>query len=105
MTESYHDVLKQIEKLQAKAAELRAKEVSAIITSVRATIERYKLTASDIGFDGSKARPKKQVTKSKTVRYRNDTNAEDTYGGKGPKPIWLKEKLNQGRTMKEFAVV
>lgn len=105
MTDSYDDVLKQIEKLQVKAAELRSNEERVVIASIRANIEKYKLTAADIGFDGIKVRPKKQITKSKTVRYRNDTNADETYGGKGPKPIWLKEKLNQGRTMKEFEVV
>ena len=68
-------------------------------------IEKYNLTADDLGLTagkGAKAKGKAGAS-VKVVKYRNPANPNETYGGKGPKPAWLKEKLEQGAKMADFA--
>ena len=101
MTKTYEEVLQQIETLKKEAEQLRKNEVETATAEVKAIIAKYKLTAADLGFikAGSKSRT---TTATKAVKYRSDTNPNDTYGGKGPFPAWLKQKLAEGRTKEEF---
>jgi DNA-binding protein H-NS len=38
------------------------------------------------------------------VKYRNPANPADKWTGRGMKPKWLRELVDQGRTLEEFAV-
>ncbi len=42
--------------------------------------------------------------KSREVKYRNPDNHSETYGGRGPHPRWLAEKLKAGKSLEDFKV-
>ena len=101
MTKTYQEVLQEIENLKKEAESIRKSEIASAIAEVKALMEKYGLSVEDLGF-GKKKSDKKAA---KSIKYRSDTNPADTYGGKGPLPAWLKEKLAQGRNKEEFLVV
>ena len=103
--ETYEELLKQQEELAKKIEEARQSAVSAVIIDVKSLIEKYNLTTDDLGLAagrGAKAKGKANAA-GKVVKYRNPANLNETYGGKGPKPAWLKEKLEQGAKMADLA--
>ncbi|MFZ4539989.1 H-NS family nucleoid-associated regulatory protein [Propionivibrio sp.] len=103
MAQTYDEILKQIEDIKTEAEQLRKTEVSAAVAEAKVIIEKYKLTAEDLGLvkKGKKSAPEKAPA---VVKYRSDSNPADTYGGKGPTPAWLKEMLAEGRNKEEFRV-
>jgi DNA-binding protein H-NS len=74
-----------------------------------------KAKAREMGFsldeltDGA---PKtKAPTKSKTtprkpakIRYRDPSNPKNTWGGRGPKPQWIKDAVAAGKSQDDFKV-
>lgn len=38
------------------------------------------------------------------VKYRDPADLSNTYGGKGKRPTWLREYIEAGRSLEEFAV-
>ncbi len=121
MTKSYTQLVKEIEALQVAADKARQKEVDGVITRIRTAISAYELTAEDLGF-GTATAPKAAAKKSGTpgvktgmkrkgnkgpkappvVKFKNDTGG--TWGGLGKRPQWLRDALNQGKTLADFAV-
>jgi DNA-binding protein H-NS len=72
------------------------------ITQLRATIAEQ---AQLLGVDFADLLPKKKVKGGNgSKKYRDPDNAENTWGGKGPKPAWLTEALDSGRSLDEFVV-
>ena len=100
MSKTYQEVLQQIEELKKEAESIRKSEISTAISEAKSLIEKYKLTAEDLGF--SKKRTEKK--QNKAIKYRSDTNPNDTYGGKGPLPAWLKQKIAEGRNKEDFLI-
>lgn len=105
MSKTYFQLLKEKEELEARIEEARKAELSIVIAEVRNTINKYKLTAEDLGFHVPKQGKAKSESKELIVKYRNPAKPEETWhGGRGAKPKWLKTYLEQGRKLEEFAV-
>lgn len=112
MTKTYLQVMKQIEGLQAEADKLRQKEVKGVIARIRQAIDHYGLTAADLKLGGSakpatarkarKAVVAKPAGAAGSVKYRDDTGR--VWGGRGPRPKWLREAIIGGRKLEEFKV-
>lgn len=105
--QTYKDLLKQQEELAKQIEEARKNEIASVVAEIKTQIEEYKLTAEDLGFTSAKTRGRKAGTSTKgekVVKYRNPENPEQTYSGHGRKPDWLNAKLNEGKTLEEFAV-
>lgn len=102
MTRSYDEVMQEIQALKNEAVQIRKSEISSAIAEARAIIDKFELTIEDLGF--AKSGKKIKVVSAKVVKYRSDTNPADTYGGKGPFPGWLKQKIDSGRKKEEFEV-
>jgi DNA-binding protein H-NS len=111
MTKTYLQVIKQIEGLQAEADKLRRKEIKGVVSRIREAIEHYQLTAADLGFNAAAAKPAvaRKARKSVVVKvaaavpaakYRDETGR--VWGGRGPRPKWLREAINAGRKLEEF---
>lgn len=47
---------------------------------------------------------RKKITSAPTVKYRNHGNPEQTWSGRGKRPNWLTEAINQGANLEEFKV-
>lgn len=116
MTKSYAQIVKQIEILKADAEKIRRKEVEGVVGRIREAISVYGLTAEDLGFaprakPGPKAKSapapakkpgRKAAKAAPVVKFRNDSGG--TWGGRGKRPQWLRDALNNGKTLADFAV-
>jgi DNA-binding protein H-NS len=117
MTQSYSQIVRQIESLQRKANAARKKEVAGVVSRIKEAISYYNLTADELGLGGRKANasapiaasiPKAAKAKSKSkfgdvAKYRDTAGNE--WVGRGPRPIWLREVLKSGKSLADFAVV
>ena len=116
MGKSYGEMVEQIEKLQAEANALKRKEMDGIIKRIREAISTYGLTAADLGLNGTgkRGRPpgkvapagRKSTTKKtgagRRAKFRDPSG--NTWGGRGPRPQWLRDALASGRKLEDFAV-
>ena len=116
MAKSYGEMVEQIEKLQAEANALKRKEMDSIIKRIREAISTYGLTAADLGLKGAgkRGRPagkttlagRKSATKktgaARGAKFRDPSG--NTWGGRGPRPQWLRDALASGRKLEDFAV-
>ena len=87
---SLKDLLSQIETLQNQVAEVRQKEVGDAIAKVRAMIDEYQLTASDV-FPGGKTKSSTKKTGKVAAKYR-DPLTGNTWSGRGLAPKWMAGK-------------
>ena len=68
------------------------------------------MTAADLGLSGSAAGRKRPARKSprrtgragSKVKYRDE--AGNVWGGRGPRPQWLRNALASGKKLEDFAV-
>lgn len=101
---SYAQIQKQIEALQRQADELRAQEVAGVIARIKEAIAHYSLTAEQLGYGGTprKARVKAQKTSTTAAPAYSD-GLGNTWGGRGPRPQWLRAALAAGKSLEDFA--
>ena len=114
MAKTYAKIQKQIESLQREADKMKRAEVDGFIARIREAINVYGLTAVDLGLRGKPGRkpreegaaaPAKKPRKGRTARaakFRDD--AGNTWGGRGPRPQWLRDALAAGKSLQDFAV-
>jgi len=113
MTKTYSQVMRQIDALQREAEELRRKEVDGVVSRIKDAIRAYNLTAADLGLGTARApraakagRKIRKFGKSgkpaATVKFRDE--AGNTWGGRGPRPAWLRNALAAGKQLSDFAV-
>jgi DNA-binding protein H-NS len=101
---TYLELKEQAEKLMAEAEQMREQEIADAIADIKEKIALYGLTAADLGLartggpGNSRAKPVKSA-----VKYRGP-NGETWSGGRGRKPQWVVQALQQGRDLAEFAV-
>jgi DNA-binding protein H-NS len=113
MTKTYSQIQKQIESLQREADKLKRQEIEGVITRIKEAIAVYGLSAHDLGLRGrpgpkagrghaAVAQKDGKGKASRAVKYRDD--AGNTWGGRGPRPQWLRDALAAGKTLQDFAV-
>lgn len=110
MSKTYAQLMKQIDSLQREAEELRRKEIDGVIDRIKEAIRAYGLTAADLGLAPARAKraskatgPKRGRRKARAaVKYRDE--AGNTWGGRGPRPAWLRAALASGKSLADFAV-
>ena len=115
MTKSYSQLMKQIERLQSEAEDIRRKELRGVVDRIKEAIRAYNLTAEDLGLTAgkragrppnaasTKAGPKGRKTKlSSAPKFRDE--AGNTWVGRGKRPDWLRTALASGRSLEEFQV-
>jgi len=105
MTQSYQQIQKQIEVLQRKAEKLREQEVEGVIARIKVAIEHYGLSAEQLGFGAAGGRRKGKATKANPVRAAKYSDGQgNSWSGMGKRPTWLREALDGGQTLEEFAI-
>jgi DNA-binding protein H-NS len=116
MTKSYAQIVKQIKALEAEAEKARRTEIDGVITRIREAIQFYNLSASDLGLTvKTKAtaeksafpakRKKRKAAAPKTqaaAKYADDQG--NTWVGRGKRPQWLRDALNAGKQLSDFAI-
>lgn len=88
--------------------ELRSlhREIGALIAQRRhETLEQLKQQIAVLGFSIDDLVPRKKKSQGvAAVKYRDPEVADNTWSGRGKHPAWLREKLQQGRTLDEFQI-
>jgi len=115
MATSLSRVNAQIAKLQRQADALKAKEATGVISRIREAIDRYGLTASDLGLSVTRsigrppgrpaARKPTAPVKPKTkgvIKYRD--NEGNSWTGHGRAPSWYKSAIASGKTQADLLV-
>lgn len=91
---TYKELLARKQELDAEIEQARKAEAEAALAGVRETIAAFGFTADDLF--GS--RRKSRTALSAVPRFRHPETGE-TWGGRGPRPRWLK-----GKNPEEFRV-
>ncbi|TAL21495.1 MAG: H-NS histone family protein [Aquabacterium sp.] len=112
MSKSYQDIQKQIEALKREAEKLKRKEIEGVIDRIKEAIVTYELTAADLGLTGVRGKRgpagKKRGAKATRAKAGGAVKFRDaegnTWGGRGPRPLWLREALAGGKQLQDFAV-
>jgi DNA-binding protein H-NS len=101
---TYLELKEQAERLLAQAEEMREKEIADAIADIKEKVRLYGLTAADLGLarTGSGRSPRGKAAAA-VIKYRGP-NGETWSGGRGRKPQWVTQALQQGRKLEEFAV-
>ena len=113
MTKTYVQIQKQIEELTREAEKLKRQELQGVIGRIKEAIATYDLTASDLGLSGRgrKASATGKATKTsspttkwakRSAKFRDATG--NSWGGRGPRPQWLRDALAAGKKLEDFAV-
>jgi DNA-binding protein H-NS len=118
MTQSYSQIVRQIETLQRKANAARKKEVAGVVGRIKEAISFYHLTADELGLSSARPTPsspakaafakrRKGAAKSKSkfgdaAKYRDAAGNE--WVGRGPRPIWLRQAIASGKSLADFAI-
>jgi DNA-binding protein H-NS len=102
MPKTFAQVSKQIEALRAEAEQLRKVEVAEVIEKINAAVAAYGLTAEDLfgRRPGQAGAAKKSGGNGRAPKY-SDGNG-NVWGGMGPRPKWLREALDAGKTLEDF---
>ncbi len=104
MAQSYKQIQKQIEALQRQAEKLRNQEVVGVIDRIKTAIAHYGLTAGQLGFGIASGTPGSKRGKAAPTRSAKYSDGEGkVWSGMGKRPYWLRDALNAGRTLEEFA--
>ena len=96
------ELIAQKESLEREIERTKNQSRADAIAKVRALMEEYGLTASDLS---TKPAAKARAGKGNKVaaKYRNAATGE-TWSGRGLQPKWLKAALAAGRSLADFAI-
>jgi len=100
---TYLELKEQAEKLLAEAERMREQEIADAVSDIKRKIELYGLTPADLGFAKSGPGTARTKNAKAAVKYRGP-NGETWSGGRGRKPQWVTQMLQEGRSLEEFAV-
>ncbi len=113
MAQTYTQIQRQIEALQKQAEKLKSTEVAGVVERIKEAIAHYELTPDQL-FGASKAGARKATSSSakaagKSSRAKGASSAAyadgagNTWGGRGPRPRWLRDAIAAGKSLEEFA--
>jgi DNA-binding protein H-NS len=82
------------------------REIGALIAQRRhEALEQLKQQIAVLGFNVDDLVPKKKRGgASAPAKYRDPDVADNVWSGRGKHPAWLRDKLDQGHTLEEFAI-
>ena len=91
---------KDIDREMEKSAERNRKEA---LAAIEAKAKEMGFTLQDLTGSGSK-KAKKAKKAPAPAKYRHPENSELTWSGRGRQPRWIKEGLESGKAMEEYAI-
>jgi DNA-binding protein H-NS len=96
-------VQKQIAALEAKAAKLREAEKAGVIVRIKEAIKVYGIAPRELySSTPVKAKFKKKMAVAGGPRFADGMG--NTWIGRGPHPQWVRDALDAGKELADFAV-
>lgn len=90
-------------RAQATIRQLKAKRASELRRQVEQTAAALGISVAELV--GLEKGAKRSTAGGKvTPKYRNPANPEQTWTGRGQKPVWLRERLDQGARLEDFLI-
>jgi DNA-binding protein H-NS len=108
MATTYSQLMKQIDVLRAQADNLKRKEAGDVIARIKEAIAAYDLSPADLfnGAAGKRRSPGKAAKRTRAAATggaaRYSDGAGNVWGGRGPRPHWLRDALAAGKKLSEF---
>lgn len=99
MAKTLAQIQAQIDSLKSEAERIRSAELSEVLARMKAEIATYGITAQQL-FGRSVVA--KGARKSGTSAAAYGDGQGNTWGGRGPRPLWLREALQAGHQLAEF---
>lgn len=99
----YESIQRKIAALQAKADRMREKEKAGVISRIKQAIAVYGITAAEL-FGAPRAAPARKgatLGQPGTLARYSDGNGNE-WSGRGPRPRWLREALEEGKSLDDF---
>ncbi len=108
---TFADITKEIESLQQLAQEKLKEEIPGVIERINLAIALCGIRPGDLTFPGKRgAKPRKNAVaaknksgKSKPLEAKYRDGDGRSWSGRGPRPRWLREALEQGKKLEDFA--
>ena len=101
MSESYKELLAQIEKLKLEAEAARVAERDAAIAEIRKLMADKGVTVDDLR--GAGVRRSRQAVAPVMDKYKHPATGE-TWSGRGRAPRWLVTEEARGKSRDEFLI-
>ena len=99
---------KKLEKKRLDAVKSAQAEISKIAKDLGVSVDdllQEKASRQKKAARETTARKKKAgVRKPAKVKYRNPADSSQTWTGRGKRPVWLREALENGAKLEDFAV-
>ena len=113
LAQTYVQIQQQILALQGRAEELRKKELDEVVARIKEAIAVYRIAPEMLYGRGkavaekssasAKSRQSSKASKvTRSVAFR-DSNG-NVWGGRGPRPAWLREALEAGKALEDFRI-
>ncbi|MGK0673071.1 MAG: H-NS histone family protein [Halothiobacillaceae bacterium] len=95
-----------IKRTEAAIRQAKAKKASELRRQVELAAEQLGISVAElVGLEKPSRKPVRATRTSKiTPKYRNPSNPEQTWTGRGQKPIWLREYLEKGAQLEDFLI-
>ncbi len=94
---------RQIAALEAKAAKLRDAEKLGVVARIKEAIKVYAIAPQELyGSTPAKSRPKQKTPVAGSPRFSDGMG--NTWIGRGPYPQWIRDALDAGKKLTDFAV-
>jgi DNA-binding protein H-NS len=98
---TYAEYQKQIAELTRQAEGMRRAEIASVTADIRAKMQHYGLTLSDIGSPGKKPSLKGSHVAPK---YVNPATGQ-AWSGRGMMPRWMADAIAAGKTRESFLIL
>ncbi len=96
-------VQKQIAALEVKAAKLRGAEKVGVIARIKEAIKIYGIASRDL-YSATPVKAKSNQEKAVAAAPRFSDGMGNTWIGRGPYPQWVRDALDAGKKLADFAV-
>jgi DNA-binding protein H-NS len=102
-------LMKRMATLQAKLDAITQRERVSVLEQIRHAVERFSFTAAELFRNKPAARALSTAGRNRgageravVAKYRDDQG--NVWVGRGKRPLWLKERLDAGAKLEDFAV-
>lgn len=107
MTENFsnmalHELAEFVQKAEKALAEKMKSERRNVLLQIKELADSIGVTVT-IHEDGNKSTSSRKGSKV-PAKYRNPSNPDQTWSGRGVKPVWLREQLEKGRKTDDFLI-